>query len=73
MGRLFDTLTSRLILVLLLSLGIFHLGSIYLYQAGMRYAASLAHEEQLAERLVSIKRSLGEQLPTRHENAAHGL
>lgn len=73
MGRLFDTLTSRLILVLLLSLGIFHLGSIYLYQAGMRYAASLVHEEQLAERLVSIKRSLGEQVPARREDAAHGL
>lgn len=73
MPKLLDTLTSRLIIVLLFGLGIFHLGSIYLYQVGMRYAANLAHEEQLAERLVSIKRSIGDQTSARREEAAHGL
>lgn len=68
-----DTLSGRLILVLLTSLGLFHVGSIYLYEASVGTATLAAHDDQLAERMVSIRRSVSEQPPTQREDMAHGL
>ncbi len=68
-----DTLARRVMLLMALSLGAFHFGSIYLYQAGLQFAASSAREQQLSERLVSIRRSIAEQPPAKREEAAHGL
>lgn len=68
-----DTLSGRLILVLLASLGLFHVGSIYFYEIGMGTATLAAHDEQLAERLVSIRRSVSDKPPAQREDMAHGL
>lgn len=68
-----DTLARRVMLLMALSLSIFHFGSIYLYQAGLQFVASSAREQQLSERLVSIRRSIAEQPPAKREEAAHGL
>jgi len=69
----FDTLAARLILLLLVSLGLFHVGSIYIYQAGLRFAATAAREEQLAERFVSIRKAVAEHPDVQREDAAHAL
>lgn len=68
-----DTLAGRTIAVLLLSLGLFHLFSIYIYQIDLESVAGSTRERQLAERLVSIKRVIADLPATERERTAHSL
>jgi signal transduction histidine kinase len=68
-----DTLAGRTIAVLLLSLGLFHLFSIYVYQVGLESATGSAREHQLAERLASIKRVIADRPAMEREQTAHSL
>lgn len=67
------TLAGRTIAVLLVGLGLFHLLSIWIYQAGIENLLGSTHEQQLAERLVSVKRALAELPSGDREQTAHAL
>jgi signal transduction histidine kinase len=73
MKRLLDSLAIRISLILLLSLGLFHIASLYLYQTALTLVADDARDSQLAERLVSIKQAIAEQPADLREETAHGL
>lgn len=73
MKRLLDSLAIRISLILLLSLGLFHVASLYLHQTALNLVADDARDSQLAERLVSIKQAIAEQTTDRREETAHGL
>jgi signal transduction histidine kinase len=73
MKRLLDSLAIRISLILLLSLGLFHIASLYLYQTALTLVADDARDSQLAERLVSIKQAIAEQHFDLREETAHGL
>lgn len=73
MKRLLDSLAIRICLILLLSLGLFHVASLYLYQTALTLVADEARDSQLAERLVSIKQAIAEQPSNLREETAHGL
>lgn len=73
MKRLLDSLAIRISLILLISLGLFHVASLYLHQTALNLVADDARDSQLAERLVSIKQAIAEQPPDRREETAHGL
>lgn len=67
------TLVGRTIAVLLLSVGILHLFSIYIYQNGLETVAGAMRDRELAERLVTARRTIAEAPLTEREHAAHGL
>ena len=48
-----DTLSARIVLVLLVGLMAFHLGSLWLHQAGIQTALGTSREQQLAEQLAA--------------------
>jgi len=73
MRRPLDSLAIRISLILLLSLGLFHVASIYLYQTALTLVADDARDSQLAERLVSIKQAITEQPADLREETAHRL
>ncbi len=73
MKRLLDSLAIRISLILLLSLGLFHVASLHLYQTALTLVADDARDNQLAERLVSIKQAIAEQPSDLREETAHGL
>jgi two-component system OmpR family sensor kinase len=73
MKQLLDSLAIRISLILLLSLGLFHIASLYLYQTALTLVADEARDSQLAERLVSIKQAIAEQHFDLREETAHGL
>ncbi len=73
MKRLLDSLAIRISLILLFSLGLFHVASLSLYQAALTMVADDARDSQLAERLVSIKQAIAEQPFDLREETAHGL
>ena len=56
--RVFDTLLARLLLVSLLGITLFHVLSLWSYEHALEQQLTNAHVNRLAERLVSIKRSL---------------
>ena len=68
-----QTLAGRTIAVLLVGLGLFHLWSIWIYQIGIENLLGSTRDQQLAERLVSVKRVIA-ALPTgEREQTAHVL
>jgi signal transduction histidine kinase len=68
-----QTLAGRTIAVLLVGLGLFHLWSIWIYQVGIENLLGSTRDQQLAERLVSVKRAIA-TLPTGdREQTAHAL
>lgn len=73
MRIVFDSIGLRVVLLLLVSLSLFHICSLYIYQAGFRSAAVSARDEQLAERLVSIKKAIISRPKSEREVAAHSL
>ena len=68
-----DTIQSRTLIVLLLGLGLFHLLSLWTYQAGLRSELDLNNESRLAERVVSIKRAVLALSISERETIAHSL
>ena len=68
-----DTLAGRTIVILLFGLGLFHLWSIWIYQLGIEDLLGTTREEQLAERLVSIKRIIATLPESEREYTAHDL
>ena len=68
-----DTLAGRTILVLLIGLGLFHVLSVLAYEASVAAQVDAANDSRLAERLVSIARTLGERPAADREGVAHAL
>jgi signal transduction histidine kinase len=68
-----DTLAGRTIVILLVGLGLFHLWSIWIYQTGTENLLGSTREQQLAERLISVKRAIAELPPEEREHTAHAL
>ncbi len=68
-----DTLGGRIVLVLLVGLMAFHLGSLWLHQIGTAAVLGTTREAQLAERLVAAKRALAELPAEERDRTAHAL
>lgn len=68
-----DTLGGRIVLVLLVGLMAFHLGSLWLHQIGAEAMLGTTREAQLAERLVAAKRAVAELPTEERDRTAHAL
>lgn len=68
-----DTLAGRTIVILLLSLGLFHLWSMWIYQLGIEDLLGSAREEQLAEDVASVTRAVGGLPESQRERTALAL
>jgi len=68
-----DTLGGRIVLVLLIGLMAFHLGSLWLHQIGTEALLGTTREAQLAERLVAAKRAVAELPVAERDRTAHAL
>ncbi|MBJ7251638.1 MAG: HAMP domain-containing protein [Acetobacteraceae bacterium] len=68
-----DTLGGRIVLVLLVGLMAFHLGSLWLHQIGTEAMLGTTREAQLAERLVATKRAVAELPIEERDRTAHAL
>ncbi|MCZ8262126.1 MAG: ATP-binding protein [Beijerinckiaceae bacterium] len=73
MRRWFDTLAARTVLLMLIGVGIVHVASLYAYQHALDREMSLANEARLADRLLTIRRSVMRVVPAERESAAHEL
>lgn len=73
MMRALDTVVARVILVSLLGITLVHALSLWTYQRALDQELSRAHEESLAERLISIKRSVALAPRDQRETLAHDL
>lgn len=68
-----DTLGGRIVLVLLVGLLGFHLGSLWLHQTGTEAVLGTTRERQLAERLAAAKRAVAELPQADRDRTAHAL
>lgn len=68
-----DTLGGRIVLVLLVGLLGFHLGSLWLHQTGTEAVLGSTRESQLAERLATAKRAVAELPQADRDRMAHAL
>jgi len=68
-----DTLAGRTIVILLFSLGLFHLWSMWIYQLGIEELLGSAREEQLAEEVASVTRAIGGLPEVQREATARAL
>lgn len=73
-----DSLATRTMLVLLVGLSVFHVGSVWLHERAVHGAAVGAREIQVAERLAAAKRTVAslpvaERDPTAHALSSPGL
>jgi signal transduction histidine kinase len=68
-----DTLGGRIVLVLLVGLMAFHLGSLWLHQIGTEAVLGTTREAQLAERLIAAKRAVAELPTEERDRTAHAL
>jgi len=68
-----DTLGGRIVLVLLAGLMAFHLGSLWLHQAGTDAMLGSTREYQTAERLAAAKRAMADLPPAERDRTAHAL
>ncbi|MEQ1647936.1 MAG: ATP-binding protein [Hyphomicrobiaceae bacterium] len=73
MSRSFDTLAARAILVSLFGITLVHFLSLWTYEQALDRELTRAHETRLAERIVTIKRSIMLVPPAQREAVAHGL
>jgi two-component system OmpR family sensor kinase len=73
MTRVFDTLVARLILVSLLGISLVHVLSIWTYEQALDRELGLADEARLAERILTIKRSVAAVPELQRESLAHDL
>lgn len=72
-GLIPDTLGGRIVLVMLIGLMAFHLGSLWLHQVGTEAMLGTTREHQMAERLASAKRAVAELPATERDRTAHAL
>lgn len=68
-----DTLSGRIMLVLLAGLIAFHLGSLWLHQVDTESLLGTTRERQMAERLAAAKRAVAELPPGERDRTAHAL
>ncbi len=73
MIRALDTIVARVILVSLLGITLVHVLSLWTYQRALDQELSRAHEASLAERLISIQRSVALAPRDQREALAHDL
>ncbi len=71
MIKISDTLVARLILVSLLGITLVHILSLWTYEHALDRELTLANESRLAERLISIKRSVMFVPEAQREALAH--
>ncbi len=69
----FDSLAARTIAVLLLGIGLVHVASLWTYQHSLTREAELADQARLADRLLTIKRSVMRVPAIEREAVAHDL
>lgn len=69
----FDSLAARTVLALLLGIGLVHVASLWTYQHSLMREAELADQARLADRLLTIKRSIMRQPQAEREAVAHDL
>lgn len=68
-----DTLGGRIVLVLLVGLLTFHVGSLWLHQVGTDAVLGSTRERQTAERLAAAKRAVAELPVADRDRTAHAL
>jgi signal transduction histidine kinase len=68
-----DTLGGRIVLVLLVGLLTFHVGSLWLHQVGTDALIGSTRERQTAERLAAAKRAVAELPVADRDRTAHAL
>lgn len=68
-----DTLGGRIVLVLLVGLLTFHVGSLWLHQVATGAMLGMAREGQTAERLAAAKRAVAELPVADRDGTAHAL
>ncbi|MFM9938745.1 MAG: ATP-binding protein [Hyphomicrobiaceae bacterium] len=73
MIRSFDTLAARAVLVSLIGITLVHFLSLWTYEHALERELTIAHEARLAERIISIKRSVMLVAPSQRETVAHDL
>lgn len=73
MIRWLDTLAARTILLMLLGIGIVHVASLYAYRHALNREMSLATDTRLADRLLTIRRSVMRVVAAERETIAHEL
>ena len=73
MIRAADTLAARVLLVSLLGITLFHVLSLWTYERTLERELTQAQDAQLAERLISIKRSVAAVPDVQREVLAHDL
>jgi len=71
--RSLDTLATRSILVSLIGITLVHVLSLWSYEHALDRELTLAHEARLAERIISIRRSVMLVPPVQRETVAHDL
>lgn len=73
MMRWLDTLAARTVLLMLIGVGIVHVASLSAYQHALDREMSVANESRLADRLLTIRRSVMRVVPAERETVAHDL
>jgi signal transduction histidine kinase len=73
MIRALDTLIGRTILVSLIGISLMHILSLWSYEAALQREQMLAHEKQLSDRLLNIRRSLALAPELGRDDLAHQL
>lgn len=68
-----DTLGGRIVLVMLVGLMAFHLGSLWLHQVGTEAMLGTTRERQMAERLVAARRAVADLPIVERDRTAHAL
>jgi signal transduction histidine kinase len=68
-----STIAGRFLTLLFASIFVLHLGSIGLYHLALKEELDVTNDQRLAERLASVKRAIGREIPTRREELAHAL
>ncbi|MBN8943498.1 MAG: HAMP domain-containing protein [Rhizobiales bacterium] len=73
MKNLLNSIPGRTILVLLVAIGALHVASLWTYQAALQAELTSNNDARLAERLVSIMRTVMQARPAEREQTAHAL
>jgi two-component system, OmpR family, sensor kinase len=71
--RRFDTIATRTMALLLIGLGLFHLLSVWAYQVALDREVETSNEIRIAERLLTIRRSLAVHPSDKREDLAHEM
>ena len=73
MIALANSVPGRTIIVLLVAIGILHLASLATYRAALEAEIGSNNDQRLAERLVSVMRTVRHVAPAEREQTAHAL